>query len=102
MDVAAKNVSKTREAIKAIKDLFAQKNSKMHYRIYQNGFGHVGDRFVVVISAKSALDYEQISEDNWKLLGKEARPLFDNLNSLISSYREISGWMRPDLSYSKQ
>ncbi len=102
MDVAAKNVSKTREAIKAIKDLFAQKNSKMHYRIYQNGFGHVGDRFVAVISAKSALDYEQISEDNWKLLGEEARPLFDNLNSLISSYSEISGWMRPDLSYSKQ
>lgn len=25
----------------------------MHYRVYESGFGKVGDRFVVVISAKT-------------------------------------------------
>lgn len=102
MESSAQNVSKVKEKIKAIKALFTDKNSKMYYRIYQNGFGLIGDRFVVVISAKSALDYEQKSEANRKLLGEESRALFDDLYNLLSAYNEISGRMRPDLGYIKK
>jgi len=101
METSARNVDKVKEKIMNIKTLFAKKNSKMYYRIYQNGFGYVGDRFVVVISAKNALDYEQKSDDNRKLLGEESRPLFDELYNLLSAHKEISGRMRPDLGYTK-
>ena len=71
----------------------------MHYRVYESGFGQVGDRFVVVISAKNGLDYAQKSEENRNLLGNDFKLKFDDLYSLLSNYSEISGKMRPDLSY---
>ncbi|CAM1339547.1 hypothetical protein [Tenacibaculum aestuarii] len=99
MDVSAKNKSEFKEKMKEIKDLFVDKKSKMHYRVYESGFGQVGDRFVVVISAKDGLDYAQKSEENRNLLGNDFKLKFDHLYSLLSNYSEISGRMRPDLSY---
>ncbi|MGJ8592463.1 MAG: hypothetical protein ACSHXF_07940 [Aquaticitalea sp.] len=99
ISVTPQNRAKMVENIKIIKELFISKKSKMHYRIYSNGFGQMGDSFVVVISAKDELDMAQKNVENRKLLGEESRAKFDAVFNLASEYEEVTGRMRPDLSY---
>lgn len=102
ISVTPQNKAKMAENLKIIKDLFASKKSKMHYRVYTNGFGQIGDRFVIVVSAKDELDMAQMSDENRKLLGPESKPKFDAVFNLASEYEEVTGQMRPDLSYSNK
>ncbi|WP_219549442.1 hypothetical protein [Gramella sp. MT6] len=99
MDVSPANIQKVQSKMKELKDLFAAKNSKMHYRIYRSGFGNVGDYFVAVISAKDAMDYDSMSAENQKLLGKEGEKLFNEMFDYVDAYSIKRGAMRPDLSY---
>lgn len=100
ISVTPQNKAKMAENMKIVKDLFVSKKSKMHYRVYTNGFGQIGDRFVIVVSAKDELDMAQMSVENRKLLGPESKAKFDAVFNLASGYEEVTGRMRPDLSYS--
>ncbi|RKE90858.1 hypothetical protein [Ichthyenterobacterium magnum] len=98
--VTPENRSDMVKKLKAVKDLFVNKNSKVHYRIYTKGFGQMEDYFLVVVSAKNAEDYAKKSSENRTLLGKESKAVFDAVFNLASRYEEVTGSMRPDLSYS--
>ena len=87
------------DKIKDIKKMFADKKSKMHYRVYENGFGQMDDYFLVVVSAKDELEYAQLTAENRQLLGPESKASFDALMKLTSRYEETTGNMRPDLGY---
>ncbi|WP_323788546.1 hypothetical protein [Psychroserpens sp.] len=102
ISVTPENRAKMAENMKVVKDLFVSKKSKMHYRVYTNGFGQIGDSFIVVVSAKNELDMAQLSEENRKLLGPESKAKFDAVFNLASDYEEVTGGMRPDLSYSNK
>ena len=98
--VTPENRSEMSKNMKAVKELFESKNSKMHYRVYVNGFGQIGDYFLVVVSAKDAEDYAKRAKENRALLGPDAKATFDAVFNLASDYEEVTGDMRPDLSYS--
>lgn len=94
------NSKKVYDALKAVKDLFVSKNSKSYYRIYRSGFGCAENYYLVAISSKDESDEFLTGKANQDVLGDERKPIFDNLMGSIARYEEISGDMRPDLSYS--
>lgn len=85
-------------SLKAVKDMFQKKNSKIDYRVYRSGFGSGGDYFLVAIAAKDAMTYETMGSENDKLLGEEAGKVFGEMMKNISKMEEVSGSMRPDLA----
>lgn len=87
------------EKMKAIKDLYVKKGAKEYYRVYHSGYGTLGEYFLVVISAKNELSYAVQSDENDKLLGDEGKKLLDDLFKNISRYEPVTGYLRPDLSY---
>ena len=91
---------KLAESIKAVKDMFVKKGSKMDYRIYRSGFGTRGQFFMVAIAAKDGADYEAMDAANNALLGPEAEKTFGEMMKYITKFEEVTGRMRPDLAYS--
>ena len=85
--------------IKAIKDLYVKKGSKEYFRVYHSGYGTLGEFFLVAISAKDEQAYAIQSDANNKLLGDELKPLMDDLLQNITRYDPMTGYIRPDLSY---
>ena len=85
-------------SLKAVKQMFQKKNSKMDYRIYRSGFGSGGDYFLVAIAGKDVITYETMSAENDKLLGEEAGKVFGDLMKSVAKFEEVSGGMRPDLA----
>jgi hypothetical protein len=85
-------------SLKAVKDMFQKKNSKMYYRVYRSGFGSGGDYFLVAIAGKDVLAYETMGSENDKLLGEEAGKVFGEMMKNLSKMEEIAGNMRPDLA----
>ncbi len=98
--VTAANKSKVRENLEKVKALYAKKGSKVHYRVYQNGFGSMGDYYMVAISSKNGEDYEKNSAENKTILGDTAKPIFDELFKYVSKYEMKIGEMKPELDYS--
>ena len=93
------NSKKVYDALKGVKDLFASKNSKSYYRIYRSGFGCAENFYLVAISSKDESDEFLRGKANQEVLGDDRKPIFANLMGSIARYEEISGEMRPDLSY---
>ncbi len=89
-------------SMKAIKDMFQKKNSKMDYRVYRSGFGAAGEYFMVAIAAKDALSYETMNAENDKLLGEEMGKVFGEMMKNLSKMEEVSGGMRPELGTSSK
>ncbi|WP_445957904.1 hypothetical protein [Yeosuana sp.] len=94
------NGKKVYDAMKDVKDLFASKGSKNYYRVYKSGFGCDENFYLVAISSKDEMDDIMRGKANETVLGEERGPVFGNLMSSISRFEELSGDMRPDLSYS--
>ena len=94
------NGQKMFEAMKAVKELFVSKNSKEYYRIYRSGFGCPENFYLVAVSAKDELDAAMTSKANDELLGDEWKEVFGKVMDVASRFDQISGWMRPELSYS--
>lgn len=88
-----------RDALKAIKDLFAKKDSKLYYRVYGSGYGNMDSFYMIAVSAKDAETAAQQSTENDKLLGEEAAPIFTELMSVALKMDEVTGSVRPELSY---
>jgi hypothetical protein len=53
----------------------------------------------VVISAKDAQSYAQISDETEELLGQEGKMLFEDMMQYVKKYETETGSMRPDLAY---
>ena len=93
---------KLKEKMKAIKNFYAEKGSKVHYRVYQSGFGTMGNFYLVAIAAKDGVSYETMGDENDAILGEERHELFGDMMNYITSIEEVTGMMRPDLAYSPQ
>lgn len=100
LHVAPNNIQNLKGKLKEIRTMFAKKGSKEYYRVYHNGFGNMGDYYVVVLSAKDAEDYEKKSAANDVLIGVEGKELLGEMFKYVLKYEVETGEMRPDLSYS--
>lgn len=94
------NGKKVYDAMKGIKDMFAEKDSKEYYRVYRSGFGSPENYLVVAISSKDEVDAATRSKANDELLGESAKEIFGKLMGSIERMDESTGWMRPDMAYS--
>ncbi len=83
---------------KKIKEVYAAKKSKFHYRIYHNTFGGDGNTMVVVSSHKNMGDYYQNAEAARSLVQKDVEKLYDELLTHVAKQDRMYGNMRPDLS----
>lgn len=97
--VTPQNAAKAREIAKAFNALYKSKGSKLQYRVYRNGFGEKESYFMVVVSAKSAEDYERMRAENNQLLGDEGKELYGKMLQFVSRIQNITAMARPDLSY---
>ncbi len=89
-----------REKMQAVKNLYMEKQSKMHYRVYKSGFGTESEFYIVSIAAKDEMDMATKSEENRKLLGEEGQKVMYELFENVLEIEEIEGVMRPDLATS--
>ena len=97
--VSPENYSKANDVAKRFRALFAEKNSKMHYRVYRSGFGAPATFFLVAIAAQSPAHFETMNAENMQLLGEQGAALNAELMTIISDMEPMRGYMRPDLSY---
>ncbi len=100
LHVTPSNIQKLKAKIIEIKALYQKKGAKEYFRVYHNGFGTMGDYYLVTISAKDAQSYEKLSNETDALLGEERNKLMGEMYVLLDKYESKTGWMRPDLSYS--
>lgn len=89
-----------REKMQAVKNLYSEKQSKIHYRVYKSGFGTESEYYIVSIAAKDEMDMARKSEENRKLLGEEGQKVMYELFENVEKIEEIEGEMRPDLATS--
>ncbi len=97
--VDPKNTENLTKSLKAVKDLFQQKGSKMEYRIYRSGFGAPRDFFMVAVAAKDGQTFEAMDAANNALLGADGEKDFGDMLQYVAKYEEVTGRMRPDLAY---
>ncbi len=100
--VTPENRAKLKDGMKGIKDVFASKGSKNHYRVYRSGFGNLEGYYLVAISAKDEIDYATKSKANDELLGEERHEVFAKAFNYVSRMEEFSVAIRPDLAYSSK
>lgn len=93
------NARKIREGMEAVKKLYESKNAIEHYRIYRNGFGTAEDYYLVAVSSKDEIDGATKSKENEKLLGPNVWDTMKKVMDYAERFEEVSGRMRPDLSY---
>ena len=93
------NRDAVKEKMKAIKDMFAAKGSKMDYRVYKSGFGNRGEFYMVAVAAKDPLDYAQKGAANQELLGEDGQKVMSGLWENLLKYEEFVGQMRPDMAF---
>ncbi|MGB5236600.1 MAG: hypothetical protein WBM43_09020 [Flavobacteriaceae bacterium] len=91
-----------KEKMKAVKEFFAKKGSKMQYRVYQSGFGTMGNFYMVAVAAKDGITFETMGEENDAILGDERGEVFGSMMKYVTSMEEVTGMMRPDLAYSPE
>ena len=87
-------------AFKEVKEFFAKKGSKQHYRVYTGGFGTPENFFMVAIAGSDPASYESAAAENDKLLGDERWEVFNKILDHSIRFEEYTGTMRPDLAYS--
>ena len=90
------------EVLKEIKQIFADKNSKLNYRIYSTGFGTIGKYYLIVLEGESPVQLETLAAENWKMMGEDFQPIFNKIRAKIEKTNEKTDWMRADLSYMPQ
>lgn len=96
----AKDQQKVAEIAGKFKELYTKKGSKSDYRVYFSGFGNAESYIMVAIAAASPLEYEKQAEANRKLLGDDAKKLWDELMKYVTKIEYTEGYMQPELSYS--
>ena len=94
------NAAEVKKQMKAVRALFANKESKVYYRVYRTGFGAPNDYYMVAVAAKDPIDMAQRGADNDKLLGEEGNKTFGTLFNNLSKYEKVEGRIRSELGYS--
>lgn len=102
LHVTPSNHGKLVEKMKALKDLYTSKGSKVSYRVYHSGFGVVGSYILVAVAATDGVSYEKRAAENRTLLGEEGKKLLDEIFMLVSKFETETGALRPDLGYSSK
>ncbi len=102
LHVTPENYSNLTEKMKALKELYTTKGSKVNYRVYHAGFGVIGNYIMVAVAATDGAEYEKRSAENNTLLGKEGEALFSEVFKLVSKFEAFTGALRPDLGYSSE
>lgn len=92
----AKNV---KAGMKAVKDMFKAKGSKVYYRVYEDGLGQMEHYYMVSVAFKNEIDAAQRSEENKTTLGPDRMETFSKLMNYVSRMEEHRGEMRPDMDY---
>lgn len=87
------------ESLKAIKELFIRKNSKMYYRIYSTGFGTMGKYYLIILQGEDPVKFETMAAKNWEQMGEDLMPMIKKIRKHIIRSEEKTGWVRDDLSY---
>ena len=100
--VSPGNRSVVKEKMQAIKELYASKESKVHYRVYNSGFGTVGEYYMVAIAAKDGEHMAKKGKENQELLGEDGKNAMWDMYSNVLKYEKVEADMRPDLAYSPQ
>ncbi|MBC3759089.1 hypothetical protein H7U19_11770 [Hyunsoonleella sp. SJ7] len=95
-----KDSQKMKEGMKAVKEMFASKGSKNHYRVYHTGFGTTDNYYLVAMSSKDAIDSATKTEENKKVLGPDRYETFMKVMNYATKMEEVTGEIRRDLSYS--
>ncbi len=93
------NLEMLREKGLAVKNYYASKNSKVHYRVYKSGFGLIDSYYMVVVSAKDAESFAQMQKENMVLIGDDGRKILNDVLTYTSKYETLTGVMRDDLAY---
>jgi hypothetical protein len=96
------NRSVVTEKIEAVKKMFVDKNSKMHYRVYKSGFGAEREFYLVSIAAKNEMHMAELSKANEDLMGEAGQNTMWEMFKNIQHMEEIEGRMRPDLAYKSE
>lgn len=91
------NRGAVKESMKAIKDMFVAKGSKMHYRVYKSGFGTESEFYLVSIAAKDELDMATKGKANQDLMGEAGQQTMFSMFQKVRSMENIEGMMRPDI-----
>ncbi|WP_298239397.1 hypothetical protein [uncultured Algibacter sp.] len=97
---APKNGKNLWEAMKAVKDMFAEKGSKSYYRVYRTGFGSMDNFYMVAISSENKIHAAEKEKANEELLGPERYEVFQKVLANATKMEEVTGLIRRDLSYS--
>jgi len=97
--ITPQNFNKAIDILKEFKTLYSDKNSKEHYTIFRSGFGSEGDYIMVLISAKSAEDFERVREESNREFGPERDILYKKLLGITNRVESLNGFYRLDLSY---
>ena len=93
------NSKKMWDAMKAVKDMFAEKGSNNYYRVYRSAFGNMDSYYMVAMSSKNSVDSAQKQEANKDVLGPGRHEVFQKVLAASSDWREVTGHIRRDLSY---
>ena len=97
---APRDYDKMMQVAKDFKKLYTDKGSTQYYRIYHSGYGSDGTYLLVAEASKDAATFEKNEEENWKLLGEDAKKIYSRLLAILLKTETMTGYFRPDLSYS--
>lgn len=95
--IAPENRGAVKEKMKAIKNLYVDKGSKLHYRVYKSGFGTESEYYMVSVAAKDEADMAAKATANDNLLGDERKKMMSELFENVLRIEELEGEIRPDL-----
>lgn len=95
----ARDRQKIAEIAGKFKELYTNKESKSHYRVYFSGFGNEESYMLVSNAAASPLEYAKRVDENRKLLGEDSQKLWNELMQYVTKIEYTEGYMMPELSY---
>lgn len=84
---------------KAWADAYARHGIERGFRVYQYVTGADLPRYLIVEHARDEAQYHAISAEINSALGSDLEALYAQTGPSLKSVREMSGWVRPDLSY---
>ncbi|WP_412984822.1 hypothetical protein [Pontimicrobium sp. IMCC45349] len=96
---APKNGKAMYEAMKKVKEAFAEKGIKNGYDVYHSGFGDEESYFLVSVPATDSVESAQNGKSNNTALGEDGNAALFEVIKLAMKYDQIEGRIRPDLSY---
>ena len=94
------NGQKIKEGMKAVKDMYINKGSKLYYRVYSSGFGNMESYYLIAMSSKDEIDSAKKGSANEDVLGPDRFDVFKKVMSYAEKMEDKRGKMRPDLAYS--